>query len=257
MGVGVTMAIEWKGNMRFVRDIIERADPIQIQRNVLMPWRRWVLDWRIPAMYRAKGVVPSEQPRWAKLSEWTYAQKGSAKNLLMLSARQFSGDTMVRAYEIRWQNAGGNNFETRLRNAAKSRSKWSKGYAYPSALHTGWGPYTVKPRADGPGILMIPFLGSFRAIKTYTGEQRMAKSGKATRVMVDTGKKEFHAGRAKAGTKGRGYDTMTMFRAETHPTGAPPRPHIKFYRMDALELAQRVIDWCMDRKTHGAERTAA
>jgi len=229
--VTIETTLTWRGNMRFVRDILTRANPVEIQRAVIYPWRRWVLTERIPYMYQAKGAIPSEQPRWAKLSEWTYAQKGPDRNLVMLSANKFLGTSMMRSYQLQVLSEGGNNFRLRLFNTARSRSKWSPGFDYPSVLHTGSSPYSVRPRPDGPGRMRIPFLGSFR---------------------MEGSKTVFHAGRAGKARKPRGaktWDQFSMYRMETHPTGAPPRPHIKFYRVDALELAQRTINWCMDKRT--------
>lgn len=249
--LGVSMRIEWRGNMRFVRDIIKRADPVVIQREVLFPWRRWVLEERIPMMYQAKGAVPSEQPRWAKLSEWTYGQKGPAKSLVMLSAKQYSGSAMVKRYNVKWRSSGSNSFDIMLWNTARSSSKWSPGFDYPSALHTGWGPYTVRPRPGGPGYLRIPFLGSFGM-----GEQGLTfKAGKAGKQLVGTRKTK--KGRTVAKYRKGVYSQFDMYRAITKPSGAPARPHIKFFRMDALELAQRVVDWCMAGQRSGGTRRAA
>ena len=234
--------VEWRGNLRFVHDILKRAEPAEIEREVLVPWKSWILENRILWMYQAKGAIPSEQPRWAKLSEWTYAMKGNAKGLLMQSARGMGRGSMPRSYVIAWTPTASRGFRIAMVNTARSSSPWSPGFDYPSVLHTGWGPYTVRPRKAG-GALRIPFLGSWRANK-------------------ETGAREFHAGRAVIGkSKKRSqavYATLDMFRVETHPTGAPARPHIKFYRMDVLELAQRTLDWCMKGRTHGpGERVAA
>ncbi len=225
----VTSSFKWTGNMRFVGQILHRAEPAEVEKAVLSPWRGWVLGFRIPSMFARRGEIPGEQKAWAPLSEWTYSQKGAAKSLLMISARGNAPGTLLGSYAIDWSR-GAKTWTIVLSNAARSASKWSPGFDYPSALHRGWDGYTVKPRTDGPGYLAIPFLGSWRKVKT-------------------TGELQFHAGKGKRKGKGKAatttFDSYVMFRKETHPTGAPARPHLLFYRLDALELCDRAVKWAL------------
>jgi len=147
-----------------------------------------------------------------------------------------------------------------MTNRARSTSKWSPGYDYPSALHAGWGPYTVKPRADGPGFLAWPMragtqIAASMGRMTGTGHEGLGwykttfekqKSGKMKKIRM-TRSGIYSAAQLAAAKKHREHvsiDQSGWFGArETHPQGAPARPHIKFFDIDAIMLGRKVLDY--------------
>jgi hypothetical protein len=213
------------GNLSAVRAAIKRADPEVIYREVFGPFMQWVLRERIPKMYSERGrVAMYGQPAWLALSKWTIASKGqgsfiggAGKGGTVTAPMQTAQMDMARSYRTGVKKTGPASFRFEMTNAARSRSKWSPGFDYPSALHAGWGPYTVRPRPDGPGFLAWRMKA--QTIGAGTGRATVGRFGLRKKASVDNG----------------------WVRAqETHPSGAPARPHIKWFRLDIIALGERV-----------------
>lgn len=237
------------GDLSAVRAAIERADPEVLYREVFGPFQQWVLRVRIPKMYWNKGRISGAdgQPAWYALSKWTIASKGQGQFIGGAGARgtvttpmQTSQMTMARSYESRVTKTGSAAWRFEMTNTARSTSKWSPGFDYPSALHEGWGPYTVKPRPDGPGFLAWPMkqqtIGASLGRITYSGDL-------ITRVFATRGlgwKLKYKNHTAYRKRVKAEIDSDSAFAKETHPSGAPSRPHIKFFRLDIIALGELV-----------------
>lgn len=213
------------GDLSAVRAAIKRSHPEVIYREVFGPFMQWVLRVRIPKMYVEKGRVAMDgQPAWLALSKWTIASKGQGSFIRgvgrggsVIAPMQTAQMTMGRSYETTVKKTGPESFRFEMTNAARSKSRWSPGFDYPSALHEGWGPYTVRPRPDGPGFLAWPM----------RAQTIGASTGRATVGMFGM--------RKKASVSGGWYRAQ-----ETHPSGAPPRPHIRWFRIDIIALGDLV-----------------
>lgn len=209
-----------KGNLAKFHGILERAEPAQLQAQVFGPFMGWITRIRIPRMYLLKGRVSGAdgQPAWAALSKWTIAAKGTGKvsGVSALSPMVTNAMRMARSYVVNATSQGSGNWRFILENKSRSTSRWSPGFDYPSALHTGWMPYDVKPRPDGPGFLVIPMM-------------------KGTVIKGSMGRKGTGAGLGKTIAGDR------MIAMKTRPNGAPARPHIKFFRIDVIALGKMTL----------------
>ncbi len=243
------IAVEYhvRGSIRTAERALALADPITLQREVIDPWARWVLHKRIPKMYWNKGRIAGAdgQMSWYALSKWTIASKGvlsywggvanRGKSTTPLSTEQLR---MARSYRIAQHRLGGANWLFKLDNTARSRSKWSRGFDYPSALHTGWGPYIVRPRPGNKRGLAWP-MQQGTVISASTGRSDTGGS-MARRGLARGGK------RTKSGNVGKLLVDAAIAHAwETHPKGAPPRPHIRWFKVDVIELGSRQLNWIM------------
>lgn len=239
--------IHIQGDTEWVGKILARTDSVILERNVFGPFIRWILGWRIPELYRRRGVVGGEGVPWPALSKWTLASKGVQKfgedsaapgvsSLLPLVSGSLH---MLRSFMVTHVKTGPMEWLLTLRNIARSTSRWSPGFDYPSALHRGWGPYTVKPRAGGPGVLMWPLrygtvIGASMGRRETEGSLLRSGTVSVLQKKGKHGKYSFVYGKPKA--KNLMVTSEMMIAMETHPKGAPPRPHIMFLESDARKL---------------------
>jgi hypothetical protein len=222
--------IHTTGSLAAVKAAIKRTRPEVLQRECFGPFQRWVRDIRILGMFRHQGRVSGEdgQMGWPALSKWTLASKGVGQFASGRGARgntaapmQTAEERMAHSYRTDVAKTGAASWRFGLDNYARSTSKWSPGFDYPSALHRGWGPYTVRPRAGGPGFLAWPMRRGtiLTGGRAGTGETM----GRVTRRMSKKGSTRIVSGDwARA--------------METHPKGAPPRPHIRWFHVDTAAL---------------------
>jgi len=196
--------IHWSGDLRFLKEAIERTKPGEMQTRVFAPWVRWVTGWRIPEMYRHRGRVSGAdgQMQWPVLKQATRQQKSGPSNMALTSSTAPGSNRMMNAYKVVTRRLSDFGYRFTISNEARSQSKWSKGFDYPSALHTGWPEYDVRPRSDGPGFL---------------------------------------AWQLKSGA--------WVFARKTHPQGAPPRPHIRFFGYDVTKLGKLALEYILTGRT--------
>ena len=243
------------GDLSAVRAAIKRANPEVLYREVFGPFQQWVLRVRIPKMFFRKGQVSGAdgQPAWLALSKWTIASKGQGEYLggpkgrgSVISPMNSSSQLMMRSYDSTVAKTGPGSYRFTLTNKARSTSRWSPGFDYPSALHEGWGPYTVRPRPDGPGFLawrtQAQTIGASTGRLTSSGDaltRAFATRGLGWELKYSKGKSGKRTGKHKrvAASIDNGYS----FAGETHPTGAPARPHIKWFRIDIIVLGDLVM----------------
>lgn len=229
-----------RGNTRKVRGMVRRAGLLELETHCFRPFENWVVQKRIPLMYWQKGRVTGTdaQPVWLALSKWTIASKGVGHFISGAGARGSTLSPMVtsamkmaRSYVITHLRSSATVFRFEMTNTARSISKWSPGFDYPSALHTGWGPYTVRPRADGPGFLAWP---------TRKGSVIGASMGRAS-----SHESLSRSGAVRGAKKGKTLTVAAdwMRAMVTHPSGAPAREHIKFFAIDAIALGRKVLDY--------------
>jgi hypothetical protein len=147
----------------------------------------------------------------------------------MIAPKGMGPGSLARSYNVKFTTSTGKFWSLTIDNTAKSKSKWSPGFDYPSALHQGWGPYTVRPR-NGM-ILAIPVMGAQTKKGFKVGSYKSKVGGGFGSKFT------YHA-----------QSAGVIFAMETHPKGAPPRPHIRFYGMDVLELADRTVLWALEAK---------
>jgi hypothetical protein len=238
--------IHWSGDTTWIGKILERTDPADLERCVFSPFERWVTDWRIPELYRRKGRIGGEGIAWAALSKWTLASKGTSKygegsaaagssSLMPLVS---SGLKMMKSYAITIARVGRLDWIMTLSNLARSTSKWSPGFDYPSALHCGWDEYTVRPRADGPGFL------AWRVKQGTVIGGSMGRVGTGD-TLRSSGVTSSFALSMTRGKRPKAQAQMVradwMRAKETHPKGSPPRPHIMFINFDAQKLGLATI----------------
>lgn len=257
-----------------VRGVLARTDQAQLAAAVFDPWARWLLHSRIPTMYWQGGRVSGAdgQPQWSALSKWTIASKGvmsyvtpgarggqSTKPMITAEIR------MAQSYHLDQQRLTPTSWLFRLTNTAKARSKYSPLFPYPSILHTGCGPWVVRPRPDNKrGVLAWPMMkgtvitaamGRARSgaalsgfgYESYVGRIRRGKKGPSfVQVKATSGRKALTPQQYQTRTVRRKKETVGSnwaFALETHPQGIPPRPHIKFFRADVIELGRRQLDY--------------
>jgi hypothetical protein len=234
-----------QGNTRKVRDMIRRAGMAEIERHCIGPFEHFVLHQRIPIMYSQGGRVtsasadaPDGQPAWPALSKWTIASKGvsiytgvASTGGRSLTPLVTNAMKMCQAYMITYVKSSATVFRFELTNTARSSSKWSPGYDYPSALHTGWGPYEVKPKATGPGFLAWPI------------QKGTVISGSMGRKDTGTTLTKYGIAKRKGKAKALTVASSLAFAFTTHPSGAPARPHIKFFAIDSIMLGRKVLDY--------------
>ena len=217
--------IHWTGDLRWLKEAIERTQPSVLQARVFDPWMRWVTKWRIPEMYRHGGRVSGGdgQMQWRALSASTKEAKEAHYQKARTRTSKYTGhqiitslsdryqplvgksaaeSTMMKAYRIVSRRLSGFGYRFVISNEARSKSKWSPGFDYPSALHTGWPAYDVYPRADGPGFLAWQLKGGDWA-----------------------------------------------FARHTHPKGAPGRPHIRFFGYDVAKLGKLALEYILTGRT--------
>ena len=217
--------IHWSGDLRWLKETIERTKPAVLQHDVFDPWMRWVTKWRIPEMYRHGGRVSGGdgQMQWkalsastkeAKEAHWQTARTRTSKysghqivtslsgHYLPLVGKSAGESKMMKAYKIVSGHLSQFGWRFTISNEARSTSKYSPGFDYPSALHTGWPAYDVNPRPGGPGFLAWPLAGGGWA-----------------------------------------------FARHTHPKGAPARPHIRFFGYDVSKLGKIALEYILTGKT--------
>lgn len=148
-------SLKWRGDTAFVHEAKERAGGKGVEKNAVNPWRKWLTETRILAMYRDQGKVRApggaEGKRWPKNAPLTREIKGHGRP--MLSQNQFRFGSMARSYvvdaDVTFQ---GLRVSARLWNRARS----DEGFDYPSHLDQG-GKKTIRPinakvlHAAGPG----------------------------------------------------------------------------------------------------------
>jgi len=166
--LGIEM--HWSGDLLWIKRAIERTNPAELKRHVFDPWIKWVLEWRIPGMYAHKGRVSGAdgQMQWRALSPATKAQKEGPANTPLVSSASPTSNKMMRAYKVITRKLHGMGYRFTISNEARSTSKYSRGFDYPSAQHLGWPDYEVKPRADGPGFLAWPLKSGGWAFARHT-----------------------------------------------------------------------------------------
>jgi hypothetical protein len=241
--------IHWSGDVNWIGKVLERADPADLEHKVFSPFRRWILNWRLPELYRHKGRIGGEGVTWAALSKWTLASKGTGKfgegtasaGASALMPLVSAANKMMAAYKLGVTRTGRTEWVMTLSNSARSTSKWSPGFDYPSALHRGWKDYVVKPRPGGPGFL---------AWAVRPGTVIGASMGRR-----DTGGSLLTGGITQAhGKTGKAQKVVTdrVVAHETHPKGAPPRRHICFFPSDAQKLGLATMGFILRGETPNA-----
>ncbi len=279
-----TAKVVWRGKTGFVRDIIARTEPAVLHREVFVPFLGFVIGTRIPLMYLHKGRVSGGdgQMAWPALSKWTLAGKVSGQfrrtqrstNDPMTSGRM----QLAKSYVINILQAGPTSFRFKITNFARATSRWSHAFDYASALHRGWGSYTVRPRPGNKHGLAIPIMrasigasegrasggsalagfgyekGRWTTHQTKSGKTRRKWSSATSGNEAVRPGEQLETRRAKI-TFGT-LDPRRVMRSsrktgdwirafETHPQGAPPRPHIKFFGIDARWLGKSAIEFCL------------
>jgi hypothetical protein len=191
----ISAQLKTTGNTKWIKQARNRLKGTAPNR-AIANWEAWVRNKRIPRMYKDEGAVRGEQGRWAPLSPWTAEVKGgSTTRGRMISRRGYQPGTMVRSYVIETKRRGLIAWESTISNRARA----STGFDYPSALHDGWGPYTVPKGGAKKGVKL--------AWKTAAGNWNVY--------------------------------------GETHPQGAPARPHLRFFGKDARKFMQTMARWVL------------
>lgn len=216
--------IHWSGDLRWLKEALERTHPAVLQRRVFDPWIQWVLKWRIPEMYRTGGRVSGGdgQMQWRALSRATKEAKEAHWQTTRTRVSKYTGNLvvvgltdrykplvgqsaaqtkMMRAYKIVTRKLETFGYRFTISNEARSQSPHSPGFDYPSALHTGWPAYHVYPKKEG-GLLAWPLKGGDWA-----------------------------------------------FARHTHPKGAPARPHIRFFGYDVAKLGKLALEFILTGRT--------
>ena len=138
----IAAEFKFKGDKDFIKRMNKRLSTAETKKPIKV-WSDYVRNKRILKMYKDQGSVRGEQGRWAKLSKWTAEVKGTGRSeKRLISKKGYRFGAMVRSYVIDAKRQGLKAWKFTLTNRARSK----EGFDYPSALHTGWPEYTVKPK---------------------------------------------------------------------------------------------------------------
>jgi hypothetical protein len=204
----ISASIKWIGDVKFVGKMSKRGAGAALDRAVMKPWATEILRERIPSMFRAGGAVPGRggQGRWARLTPSTIEKKGSDVVLLAAGSAAWRFGSLVRSYAIDVKRRGLRAFELTLTNRARSKP-WRSASGE-----------MVDDKFDYPSALH----------RGWEGYDVFPRPDNPTGLL-----------------SWRLADGDWVFADHTHPSGAPPRPHLLFHGPWTRKLFTAAARWIL------------